>query len=155
LAGEPNGGGTQYFWQEVVEVKGMDTGKMVFVDSSAMEKAINATGHVALYGILFDFDKADIKPESKPTLDEIAKYVKANPKVGISIVGHTDNKGGPAYNQNLSNLRAQAVAAALASQYGVAADRLTASGAGMSMPLTSNDTEDGRAKNRRVELVKQ
>lgn len=140
---------------EMVEVKGMDTNKMVLVDASAMEKSMNATGKVTLYGIQFDFDKATIKPESKPTLDEIAKYLKKNADQKIAIVGYTDNKGGFAYNQDLSKRRADAVAAALASQYGIPADHMDASGAGMGSPVASNATEEGQAKNRRVELIKE
>lgn len=138
----------------VADVKPMQTGQIAFVDAGAMAKSISTSGHVTLYGIQFDFDKADIKPESRPTLDEIAKFLKANSEVALVVTGHTDGKGGFDYNVDLSKRRAQAVAADLAQHYGIAAARLTPFGAGMSAPIASNDDDAGRAKNRRVELVK-
>lgn len=138
----------------VADVKPMQSGQIAFVDAGAMAKSISATGHVALYGIQFDFDKADIKSESRPTLDEIAKFLKANADVALVVTGHTDAKGGFDYNVDLSKRRAQAVAAELAQHYGISSARLTPFGAGMSSPIASNDDDAGRAKNRRVELVK-
>ncbi len=138
----------------VVEAKPMEGDKIAFVSASQMATAIQGGGHVALYGILFDFDKADIKPESKPTLDEIAKFLKSHPNVNIVVAGHTDSQGGYDYNIDLSRRRAQAVIAALSGSYGIPATRLTAFGAGMAAPVASNDDDVGRAKNRRVELVK-
>jgi outer membrane protein OmpA-like peptidoglycan-associated protein len=127
---------------------------MVTVAADAMNKEMNANGSVAIYGILFDFDKADIKPESKPQLDEIAKLLKANPKLHVLIVGHTDNKGQLGYNQTLSSKRAAAVVAKIAKDYGVPAAQMTAVGVGPAAPVATNDTDAGQAKNRRVELVK-
>jgi outer membrane protein OmpA-like peptidoglycan-associated protein len=127
--------------------------QMVLVSASEIDKAINTTGRVALYGILFDFNQATIKPESRPALDEIAKYLKANPDRKVYVVGHTDNVGGFDSNMQLSKARATAVAADLTKTYGVQAARLQASGVGLQAPVASNDTEEGRAKNRRVELV--
>ena len=137
----------------VVTAKAMDTGRIAFVDASAMGKAIASDGRVALYGILFDFDKDTLRPESKPTLDEIAKLLKSSPALKLVVAGHTDSQGGFDYNVDLSRRRAASVVAALASQYGITRDRLTAFGAGMAAPVASNEAEDGRAKNRRVELV--
>jgi OmpA-OmpF porin, OOP family len=128
--------------------------KMVVVDAGEMEDAISATGSIPLYGIFFDFDKADIKPESEPTLVEISKLMIAAPDLAVIVVGHTDNKGSFHYNLDLSARRSQAVRDTLISKYGIAPERLTAAGAGMMAPVASNDTEDGRAKNRRVVLVK-
>jgi outer membrane protein OmpA-like peptidoglycan-associated protein/opacity protein-like surface antigen len=128
--------------------------KMVTVAADAMNKEMNANGSVAIYGILFDFDKADVKPESKPQLDEIAKLLKANPKLHVLIVGHTDNKGQLGYNQTLSSKRAASVVAKLAKDYGIPAGQMTAVGVGPAAPVATNDTEAGQAKNRRVELVK-
>ncbi len=128
--------------------------KMVTVSSSELSKGINAAGHIAVYGILFDFDKADIKPESKDQLDQIAKLLKADPKLHVLIVGHTDNKGKLDYNQSLSSRRAKAVVDTLAKSYAVPAGQMTAVGVGPAAPVASNDSEDGQAKNRRVELVK-
>lgn len=129
--------------------------KMVTVKASEMSQTISQTGKVALYGILFDFDKANIKPESKAQLDEIAALLKADAKLKLLVAGHTDNQGGIAYNVDLSKRRADAVVTALTQQYGIAANRLLAQGMGSAAPIASNDTEQGRAKNRRVELVKQ
>jgi len=138
----------------VVESKAMETGKIVFVDASAMQASIDTSGRVALYGILFDTDKADIKPESKATLEEIAKFLRANPKLNLVVAGHTDAQGAFDYNVTLSKRRAAAVVSALVGQHGIAAARLTAFGAGMAAPVASNDDDAGRSKNRRVELVK-
>lgn len=138
----------------VVEAKPMQTGKIVFVDASAMQASIASSGRVALYGILFDTDKADIRPESKATLEEIARFLRANPALDLVVAGHTDAQGGFDYNVGLSRRRAAAVVAALVAQHGIAAKRLTPFGAGMAAPVASNDDEAGRGKNRRVELVK-
>jgi len=129
--------------------------KMVTVKADEMASAIRAGGKVALYGITFDFDKADIKPESKPQLDEIGGLLKTDEGLKLMVTGHTDNQGGAAYNLDLSRRRADAVVTALAEGYGIASDRLMAQGVGLAAPVASNDTEEGRAKNRRVELVKQ
>jgi len=137
-----------------LEEKPMQGGQIAFIDADAMGRAISAHGRIALYGIQFDYDKAEIKPESRPTLDEIAKYLKANPAVGLVVAGHTDAKGGFDYNVDLSRRRAGAVAAELTQRYGIAAARLTPFGAGMAAPVAPNEDEAGRAKNRRVELVR-
>ncbi len=113
------------------------------------------SGKVAVYGILFDFDKDSIKPELKPTLDEIAAFLTSKPDLKLKIVGHTDDKGTEEYNLDLSQRRAASVVGALTSEYGIAPDRLSSDGAGMSQPVDSNATDEGRAKNRRVELVSQ
>ena len=128
--------------------------KMVDGTSSEMAKQIASTGSVNLYGIYFDTDKTDIKPQSKPTLDEVGKLLAGDAGLKLKVVGHTDNIGTSEYNNSLSLRRARAVAGALVHDYNIAAERLTAIGAGFTQPVASNDTEDGRAKNRRVELVK-
>lgn len=138
----------------VAEEKPMQGDRIAFVDASAMSKAIGAQGRVVLYGIQFDYDKAEIRPESRPTLDEIAKFLKAEPGISVVVAGHTDGKGAFDYNVDLSRRRAAAVVADLAGRHGIAAGRLTPFGAGMAAPIASNDDEAGRAKNRRVELVK-
>ena len=125
------------------------------VDSATLNSNLASTGQVNVYGIHFDFDKANIKPESKTQLDEIAKLLTANPTLKLRVTGHTDNKGSAAHNQVLSGHRADAIVAALVTNYAIAADRLTSAGLGASMPVASNDTDQGRALNRRVELVKQ
>lgn len=138
----------------VVELKPMETSKIAFVDASKMATDINNNGKVALYGILFDTGSSVIKPESDPTLAEIAKFMKQQTSLSLVVAGHTDNQGEFNFNVDLSNKRAQAVKAALTSKYGIASNRLTTFGAGMAAPTASNDNEVGRAKNRRVELVK-
>jgi len=117
-----------------------------------MEQALARDGRVAIYGILFDFDQADIKAESRPQIDQLGELLKKNPKLDVLIVGHTDGQGAFDYNLSLSQRRAQAIASALTAS-GIAAKRLTPAGAGMVAPVASNRTEDGRAKNRRVEIV--
>ena len=142
-----------YAFVRAVDVKAMDADKITFVDASAMQKSLDATGRVNLYGIYFDTDKDTIKPESRPTLDEISKLMNANPQLHLQVVGHTDSTGGDAHNQDLSNRRASSVIRALA-QAGIDAKRFASRGAGASEPVESNDSEQGRAKNRRVELVR-
>lgn len=137
-----------------VDTKPMQSAQIAFVDADAMAQAIAANGRVALYGVQFDFDKAEIKPESRPTLDEIAKFLQGNPSISVVVTGHTDAKGQFDYNVDLSKRRAAAVVADLIQRYGVAPQRLTPFGAGMASPIAPNDDEEGRAKNRRVELVK-
>jgi outer membrane protein OmpA-like peptidoglycan-associated protein len=139
---------------DVVEAKPMEA-KMVTVDAATMAKDISATGKVAIYGLYFDTDKADLKPESAPSLDEIGKLLKSQPGLKVYIVGHTDNVGGFDYNMSLSQRRAKSVVDRLVQSYGIAADRLHPVGAGLIAPVASNDDEAGRAKNRRVEIVKE
>lgn len=143
-----------YVALDVVDVGAMAQ-NMVAVNASEMSKAIAATGRVALYGILFDTAKADIKPESKPALDEIAKFLKTDTALKLRVVGHTHNQGGLDSNIALSKRRAEAVNAALVSQHGITATRLSAYGVADLAPVASNADEAGRAKNRRVELVPQ
>ncbi|WP_027360482.1 OmpA family protein [Desulforegula conservatrix] len=146
--------GRTYYQVDVVETKPLTT-SLVVMKAEEMEGSLSKTGRVALYGILFDHDKTDIKPESKPALEEIAKLLKASPDLKILVVGHTDNQGEIKYNQDLSKRRAESVVKALTSEYGIAGGRLSAHGVGMLSPVASNDSDDGKAKNRRVELVKQ
>jgi OmpA-OmpF porin, OOP family len=127
--------------------------KMVTVDAGAMAKSIESSGRVALYGIYFDFNKADLKPESDATLEEIAKMLKQVPSRKVLVVGHTDNVGTFAFNMDLSQRRAAAVVATLTSRFGIAKNRLTPVGVSFASPVAPNTEENGRAKNRRVELV--
>lgn len=139
---------------EVVEPAPMES-KMVTVDAAAMAKDIRSAGKVALYGIYFDTNSDAVKPESAVTLQEIAALLKQDPKLNLYVVGHTDNVGGFDHNMDLSRRRAGSVVAALTAKHGVAAQRLKPAGVGLLAPVAPNDGEDGRAKNRRVELVKQ
>ena len=143
-----------YIAVDTIEVGAMKQ-NMVTVSASDMSKSIAATGRVALYGILFDTGRAEVKAESKPALDEIAKLLKAEPGLKLRVVGHTDNQGSFDGNIGLSRRRAESVNAALAGQYGVAPSRLSAYGVADLAPVASNADETGRAKNRRVELVPQ
>ena len=127
--------------------------KMTFVNADEMKGAIGDSGKVVLYGIYFDTDKDVVKQESTPTLDEIAKLMKGDPSMKIHVVGHTDNQGKADHNLDLSRRRAASVVRELTARYGIAADRMDAFGCGLYSPLASNVTEEGRAKNRRVELV--
>jgi OmpA-OmpF porin, OOP family len=127
----------------------------IVVNAEVLSKDINKTGHAAIYGIYFDTGKSTIKPESAPAIGEIVKLLKSDAGLKIYVVGHTDNVGGVDSNIKLSKDRAEAVAQELIRNHGIAAARLKGYGCGLFAPVASNDTEDGRAKNRRVELVKQ
>jgi OOP family OmpA-OmpF porin len=137
---------------DIVETKPMEGG-LVTVSAAALKGGIGKTGHVAVYGIYFDTGKADVKPESAPDLQEIGKLLQQDPKLKLYIVGHTDSVGELQMNMDLSRRRAEAVVKALTTTYGVAPDRLQAYGNGPLAPVASNRAEEGRAKNRRVELV--
>jgi outer membrane protein OmpA-like peptidoglycan-associated protein len=123
------------------------------VTADQMYSALSTTGFIALY-INFDFGKADLKPEGERTVDEIAKMLTANPGLKVRIEGHTDNIGSPAANKTLSEARAGRVMSAL-TRRGIEERRLSAAGFGSERPIADNRTEEGRGKNRRVELVKQ
>jgi outer membrane protein OmpA-like peptidoglycan-associated protein len=139
------------YYLNIVEKQAMK--QEVAIDAAAMASSIADTGSVAIYGINFDTAKSDIKPESEPAIDEIAKLLTSNPTLKVYIVGHTDMVGDAASNVKLSQARAQAVITALVTKHGIAAGRLIAFGNGPYAPVASNKTDDGRAKNRRVELV--
>jgi len=137
---------------DIVEAAPMET-RMVTVSASEMARAIETSGSVSLYGIYFDTDSATVKPESEPTLGEIAALLKSQPRLELLVVGHTDNVGTLDHNLDLSRRRAEAVVRALISGQGVAAGRLTPLGVAFASPKAPNRTEEGRADNRRVELV--
>jgi outer membrane protein OmpA-like peptidoglycan-associated protein len=120
-----------------------------------IESGLAKTGRVELHGIYFDIGSATIRPESEPVLKEIGDALSKNASWNLSVEGHTDNVGGDAANLDLSRRRAASVKDALVSRYHVAAARLTTAGFGASRPKETNDTLEGRARNRRVELVKQ
>jgi outer membrane protein OmpA-like peptidoglycan-associated protein len=123
------------------------------VTASDMFNTLNTDGRIALY-INFDTGKSIIKPESKAIIEQIVQMLKANPALSISVEGHTDNAGSQESNKKLSDDRAKSVMTAIAAQ-GIDAKRLTSAGYGQDKPIADNNTEEGRAKNRRVELVKQ
>ncbi|HAM11582.1 MAG: hypothetical protein A2X05_15490 [Bacteroidetes bacterium GWE2_41_25] len=124
------------------------------VSALDIKGSIASQGKIALYGILFDTGKSDIKPESEKAISSIAAFLKENPGVSVYIVGHTDNAGDYEMNQKLSRSRGESVKNYLVSKYQISASRLTGDGAGPICPVTSNDTEEGRTLNRRVEIVK-
>jgi hypothetical protein len=127
------------------------------VSTPKYAKILKIEGVVSFYTYLAPAGrtgKDSLGPHSQPTLQEIAKLLTGNPKLKVQVVGHTDNQGTPDYNLDLSRRRAASVVRALTSNFGVAASRLSSFGCGPSSPVASNDSEDGKAKNRRVELVK-
>lgn len=129
--------------------------KEISGNSDLFLKSIRDTGHVAVYGIYFDTGLAALKPASAAALAEITKLLKQDPELNVYVVGHTDNTGGMAANMKLSQARAAAVVAELVSKYGIEQARLKSAGVASLVPLSTNRNEDGRAKNRRVELVEQ
>jgi OOP family OmpA-OmpF porin len=140
-----------FYYQTIVTGKKME--QEIIADASALGDEIKKSGHVAVYGINFDTGKATIQPSSESVLNEIVKLLQDDPSLKLRVEGHTDNVGAAAANQSLSEKRAQAVVAWLTG-HGIAADRLTAKGFGASKPVAENTTDEGRAKNRRVELAK-
>jgi OOP family OmpA-OmpF porin len=141
-----NDGGDYYLTLVVKEAMKQD------VTASDMFTALNKDGRIALY-INFDTGKSTIKPESRPIIEQIIQMLKANPDLMISIEGHTDNVGNPKSNMTLSNDRAKSVMAEIVAQ-GIDIKRLSAVGFGQDKPVADNSTEQGKAQNRRVELVK-
>lgn len=137
---------------DLVEAKPMET-RMVTVSASEMSEAIASRGSIALYGIYFDTNSAEVKAESAPALAEIAKLLATDPKLRLLVVGHTDSVGTYEANLDLSARRARAVVQALATRHGADARRLVPVGVSFASPVASNRSEDGRAKNRRVQLV--
>lgn len=153
--------GTKELWLDVNAYNDGNAYTVILIEKEAMRQDVTAsgllasldsTGHVAVY-INFDTGRADIKPEHNPVISEIHKLLADNPGLKLTIEGHTDNVGSAADNKVLSEKRAQAVMSALV-QRGISSERLTAVGYGYEKPVADNSTEEGRAKNRRVELVK-
>lgn len=127
----------------------------VTANAEVIRSGLQAAGHVEVPGVFFDTGKAELKPESAAAVGEVAKLLKADAALKVHVVGHTDNVAALELNLKLSQARAEAVMQALVSQHGIAAARLAARGVGPLAPVASNDNDEGRAKNRRVELVKQ
>jgi len=136
----------------IVEVQAMQ--QDVVANADALKSGLADTGHVEVPGIFFDTAKSDIKPESQPAIQEVVKMLQASPAVKVWVVGHTDNIGTADANVALSNARAASVVKALAAG-GIDARRLTPHGDGPFAPVAANTTDEGRARNRRVELVAQ
>lgn len=142
----------QTYYLIIVERQAMQ--QAVVANAQAFKDGLAQNGHVEVPGIFFDFNKSDIKPESEAALAELVKLLEADRSLKVWVVGHTDNVGSAEGNVTLSNARAQAVVKAL-TQRNVAVVRLAAKGVGPFSPVASNATEEGRARNRRVELVAQ
>ncbi len=136
----------------IVEKEGMK--QDVIATAEIFNTDIKRTGHTAVYGIYFDTGKSDVKPESDAAIAEIAKLLKTE-DIRLYVVGHTDNTGSFDSNMKLSQARAEAVMNALVSKYGINPSRLKAYGVGSLSPVASNNAENGKSKNRRVELVEQ
>ena len=147
-----SGDGSTYYLT-IVEREAMR--QDVTADADALGNSLAATGHVEVPGIFFDFNKAEIKPESQPALEQVAKLLKGTPSLKVWVVGHTDWVGSAETNTALSNARAAAVVKTLTQQFGIDPKRLAPQGGGPYAPVAANTTDEGRAKNRRVELVAQ
>ena len=142
----------QTYYLLIIETQAMQ--QDVVANADALKSGLADTGHVEVPGIFFDTAKSDIKPESQPAIQEVVKMLKASPAVKVWVVGHTDNVGTADANVALSNARAASVVKALAAG-GIDARRLTPHGDGPFAPVAANTTDEGRARNRRVELVAQ
>jgi len=123
------------------------------VAADEISSEISTSGHVALYGLFFETDSDVLIDTSTPALEEVANFLRTSPDVKVYVVGHTDFVGDVGYNQDLSLRRANSIAQNLASDYGIDASRITPLGAGLAAPVSTNRTPEGRAQNRRVELV--
>ena len=145
--------GNGKIWLRIVEKQAMQ--QHVVADAASFADDLKATGHVAVYGIYFDTNKAELKPESGPALLEVAKLLASDPALKLWVVGHTDSVGAVDSNMRLSQARAESVVTALTTTHGIAAARLKGYGVGPLTPVATNTTEEGKAKNRRVELVRQ
>ena len=143
--------GNGLIWLTIVEKKGM--AQDIVASAEAFGNDLKSTGHAAVYGIYFDTGQAVVKPESQPALQEVAKLLGGDAGLELLVVGHTDSVGSFESNLRLSQARADAVVQALTTRHGVPAARLKPHGAGPAAPVASNRSEEGRARNRRVELV--
>lgn len=139
---------TDFYYLTVLEIEAMKQE----ITATGIFDALNTEGHIALY-INFETGKSEIKPESQKIIDQIAEMLQANPKLKVSIEGHTDNAGAAPGNQTLSENRAKAVMNALIAK-GIDKTLLSSKGWGQTKPIADNKTDEGKAKNRRVEIVK-
>ena len=141
-----------YITQDAIEINPMESG---LVSAKKIEKSIKMSGFVSIYGVHFDTGKWNIKENSKPALKEMASFLNDHPENKYFIVGHTDNTGDFSSNMTLSEKRAESVMNALLNEYEVKATQLKAYGVSSLSPVTSNSTDEGKARNRRVEIVEQ
>lgn len=147
-------GGERHVMLAVVEAKPMEAG-LVQADATALANELTRSGHASVDGIYFDTGKSVVRPESDAALRQIAALLAQNGTLKLFVVGHTDNVGDLPANLDLSRRRADAVVQMLIQKHGVAVFRLQAQGVGPFAPVATNDTDEGRGRNRRVELVKQ
>ena len=147
---QPNGLALSHSLAVVTDTPDFDK---ITVNAESLAAEIEEKGKVAVYGIYFDTDKAEVRPDSAPMLEEIARLLELRPLLSLYVDGYTDNQGADDYNLDLSRRRAAAVVDALVANHEVDTARLESRGFGEGMPIETNDTDDGRAKNRRVELV--
>jgi OOP family OmpA-OmpF porin len=140
-------------FQRIIETRPMKKGQITAASAADISQGLALQGRFALYGLYFDTGEAKLKPGSDATLEQVAQVLKASPSLVLYVVGHTDSVGQVSANVDLSERRAAAAVKALVDRYGIAASRLTVKGVGPFSPVGPNKTEDGRAKNRRVELV--
>ncbi|MGB7786250.1 MAG: OmpA family protein [Salinimicrobium sp.] len=140
------------YHMDIIEEKSAETGK-VTADADFIKKEIASAGSATIYGINFDSSSSSLKEESRPVIAEIAKFLKQNPNVSLYVVGHTDMDGDLNYNLKLSKERARAVVLELVEKHGINNARLTGEGVGFLAPKASNATNEGKALNRRTELV--
>lgn len=138
-------------FQVIIEEKDLETD---LIDVEGVMKDIESRGKASIQGIYFDHDSANIKDESTPNIEKIAELLNDNPDLKLYVVGHTDNTGELDYNMDLSQQRAKALVERLISEYNISSERLTPAGVGPLTPAATNETEEGRSENRRVELVK-
>ncbi|MBN1598345.1 MAG: OmpA family protein [Bacteroidales bacterium] len=138
--------------QDIIEIEAVETG-LVSIDNISND--IKLKGHIAIYDIHFETGKATMKPESDQALKTLAEYINSNPAKKFFVVGHTDNTGDFSSNMTLSEERAKAVMLELTANYNVNAEQLKAYGVSSLAPVASNLSEEGRAKNRRVEIVEE
>jgi outer membrane protein OmpA-like peptidoglycan-associated protein len=136
------------------EAQNLITNFRVAIGAPDMRNKLITEGKLVTYGIYFDSGSDKIKPESAGTMKEIATVLKENPTVKIKIIGHTDSDGDDARNLDLSKRRAISVKSALSTEYGIEAARIETDGKGETEPIAQNTTSEGKAKNRRVELIK-
>jgi outer membrane protein OmpA-like peptidoglycan-associated protein len=137
---------------DIIEVGNAETG-LIRLDPNYLADMLQSRGTVSIYGIEFDFDSAELLESSGAVLEQIAAYLTQHPEIELYVIGHTDMSGTLEYNRELSRERATAVVAALERRHGIAEGRLTPDGLAFLAPRATNETEDGRAANRRVELV--
>ncbi len=139
---------------DVIEAEALDDDQIEVITADKITTAVNEQGKIAIYGIYFDTDKSDLKAESKDSIDQIYQAMSNNPELKLHVVGHTDNTGGFGHNMQLSQARADSVVNALI-ELGIDKTRLKGNGVASLAPVASNQSEEGKAKNRRVELVAQ